>query len=121
MPVTYSLDPKRRLVLNVGTGVLTDADMCETQARMIADPAFNRDYSQLFDLTGVTEVKLTTNYLREMARATAFAPGVRRALVVKQDLLFGLSRMYQAFLGEGGEGFQVFRTRAEADAWVALS
>jgi hypothetical protein len=120
MPVSYSIDPAQGLVTNVGTGVLTDADMRETQQRMIADADFRSTYSQLFDLTDVTEVRLTSSYLREMADATAFAPSSRRALVVTQTLLYGLSRMFQAFLGDQGEAFRVFRSRAEAESWLDL-
>jgi len=120
MPVSYSIDPAQGLVLNIGTGVLTDADMRETQQRMIADADFRSTYSQLFDLTDVTDVRLTSPYLREMADATAFAPGSRRALVVTQTLLYGLSRMFQAFLGDHGEAFRIFGSRADAEAWLDL-
>jgi hypothetical protein len=118
MPVTYSIDPVERLVRNVGFGVLTDNDMRETQRRMVADPEFHPGYSQLFDLTAVSEIRLTTAWIREMANASAFAPGARRALIVNQALLYGLSRMFQAYLGEGGEAFGVFYTRQEAEAWL---
>jgi hypothetical protein len=89
-----------------------------TQKRMKADPEFRPEYSQLFDLTLVTDVRISSAYLQEMASATAFAPGARRALVVSQTLLYGLSRQFQGLLGDKGEEFRVFHTRPEAEWWI---
>jgi hypothetical protein len=79
MHVTYSIDHARRLVTNVATGILSDDDMREAQAKMRGDPEWNASYSQLFDLTAVSDVRISTDYLRTMAANTAFAPGARRA------------------------------------------
>ena len=118
MPVTYSIDHARRLVTNLATGILSDDDMREAQAKMRGDPEWNACYSQLFDLTAVSDVRISTDYLRAMAANTAFAPGARRALVVNKPVLFGLSRMYQVFLGDAGNDFGVFYNRQEAEDWL---
>jgi len=47
----------------------------------------------------------------------ALCPGLLLAVVAPGDLLFGLSRMWQANLDEECRAM-VFRTRTEAQAWI---
>lgn len=118
MPVSYSIDPRRRLVVNVASGVLTAEDMRNLQSRVAADPAFQPTFSQLFDMTAVTEVAITASQLQALAEATLFAPATRRATVLRKTVLVGMARMFQAHIRDRGDFFQVFDTRAEAEKWL---
>jgi len=119
MPTSYKIDQARRLVLSEGSGLLTMPDLLAHQDKLAGDPDFSADYSQLYDLTQVTDVEVTPNDLRRLAQRSVFLPNARRAVLVSSDVLFGLSRMFEMFRESLGEtGIRVFRDHAEALAWV---
>src|SRR5258708_16593245 len=119
MPTSYKIDKARRLVLSEGSGLLTMPDLLAHQDKLASDPDFSADYSQLYDLTQVTDVEITPNDVRRLAQRSVFLPNARRAVLVSSDVVFGLSRMFEVFRESLGEtGIRVFRDRAEALAWL---
>src|SRR5260221_13906685 len=119
MPTSYKIDQARRLVLSEGSGLLTMPDLLAHQDKLAGDPDFASDYSQLYDLTQVTDVELTPKNLRRLPQRSLFLPNARRAIVVSRDVVFGLSRMFEMFRESLDEsGIRVFRDRAEALTWV---
>lgn len=58
--------------------------------------------------------------LQALAKATARhrPAGARAAVLATDDLAFGLSRMYEAFVGDTSDRFRVFRAREEALSWL---
>ncbi len=85
------------------------------QDKLLNDPDFVPDFSQLMDFTHVTEVALTSEDLRRIADRSIFSPDSRRAILVSSDLVFGLSRMFEIFRDILGEkGIRVFRNLEEA-------
>jgi hypothetical protein len=119
MSAEYRIDKKRRLVLSTGSGVFTMADSLAHQDKLLHDPDFAPDFCQLWDLSLVTEVQLTSDDLRRLAQRPVFSPDSRRAVLVSSDLAFGLSRMFAIFREILGEtGIRVFRDRGEALDWV---
>lgn len=106
-------------MMSTGSGVLTLADLLAHQEKLLADPDFSADFSQLWDLTHVTKVELTTEELRRLAARSIFSSASRRAILATSDLVFGLSRMFEIFreiLGE--KGIRVFRNLDDALDWV---
>jgi hypothetical protein len=119
MPTFYKIDKERRLVMSTYSGVLTAADALGHQKNLLDDPDFDPSFSQLFDVTHVTDVRLTTEDVRRLAQRTVFSPDSRRAILVSNDLQFGLSRMFGVFRENMGEkGIRVFRNLEEALEWV---
>lgn len=119
MPARYTIDKERRLVMSVGTGVLTAADMLVHQRQLKKDPDFDPDFSQLSDFTAVTAVDIRGEEVRALAVASIFSPTSRRAMLVATDEQFGLSRMFSALREARGEhGIRVFRDRDEALRWL---
>ena len=100
MPVTYAIDPARRLVLNTGYGILTDADLRATQRRMVEDPAFQPSYSQLFDLTSYTRHigRDTTGNLLSKAALLERSRSYMKGLITIEKSAHGTD----SFLGEFG-------------------
>ena len=77
--------------------------------------------AELVDLREVTDVSLSPDTIHSSARWELHAAQARRAVVAPTDVLFGLARMYQSYVGEPAESqFRVFRTLAPALAWVGL-
>ncbi len=121
MPASYIIDKERRLVLSSGTGVLTVEDIQGHMDGLSRDPDFDPDFSQLVDFSQITVVELSPDDIRRFAKRTIFSSQSRRALFVKNDLQFGLARMFEIHRELNGEtGIRVFRNFDEAMDWVLI-
>ena len=123
MPLRYTIDPERELILTTGEGVLTDKDVLDLKARILADPLYRNELRELSDVRGVTELHVTpqgiaafTGFDREHADKTQ---GRRLALVASKDLVFGMARMYEGLSPEESP-VGVFRSMDEAKEWLGV-
>ena len=122
MPAFYKIDKERKLVLSSGSGVLTREDVLGHQDRLSQDPDFDPSFSQLSDFTHITKVDLTPEDVRLAAKRNIFSPQSRRAMVVNNDLQYGLARMFEIHRELAGEkGIRVFRKIEEALDWVFIT
>lgn len=121
MPATFEIDHDHRLVRSRAWGVLVDDDLAYTQSGVREDPRFEANYRQLFDFTEVTDVRVTREGLSALATRTPFAPTSRRAIVVANDLSFGMARMYQMLAARDPEYFRVFRSLSSAREWLEIA
>jgi hypothetical protein len=119
MPAFYKIDKERRIVLSSGAGVLTRTDIQEHMDRLSNDSDFDPNYSQIVDFTQLSGVDIEPEDVRQFAERNIFSPRSRRAFVVKDDLQYGLARMFEIHRELNGEtGIRVFRTIDEALDWV---
>jgi hypothetical protein len=119
MPAFYKIEKERRLVLSSGTGVFSKEDALFHQNRLLADPDFDPNFSQLLDFTHITHIDLSAADIQQLALRNIFSPDSRRAILVTNDLAFGLGRMYGSLRESAGEhGIRVFRSLEEALEWV---
>ena len=77
MPVTLSIDPKRRLTITTGAGVVTDAEFIDARQRLLADPTFDLDYDRIWDFHAVTESRVSDEV---MARLVAGSPPSKKPI-----------------------------------------
>ena len=120
MPITYEIDPDQRLVVTRIWGPATEDEVTEHNQKLRTDPRFDPHFRQLADMSGVTELLVSTKVIQETAHDQFFAPGARRAFVATDDAAFGLARMF-ALHAEGlGQTIHVFRDRVAAEAWLGL-
>ncbi|HKQ60476.1 MAG TPA: hypothetical protein VJS92_04275 [Candidatus Polarisedimenticolaceae bacterium] len=101
MPLDYSIDPARRLVVARGRGILTDGDVFRYQLEVWSRPEI-AGYDELVDVSEVTEIaQPPAQRMRELAKLSAEmdgdAPASRLAIVAPSDHAFGLGRMYEAY------------------------
>jgi hypothetical protein len=120
LAVTYTIDPRNRLVQSHASGLVTAEDFLEHGKRLAEDPAFDPSFDQILDLREATQVELPTPALKGMASLRLFTAGSRRALVASRDLAFGLARMYESLRADAPESIKAFRTMEEARAWLGL-
>jgi hypothetical protein len=122
MPCDCEIDLARGLVKVRAWGVLTPADVMATRSKFTTHPAFRSDWSQLYDLREVTNIAATGSAIQEVADASVFGPGSRRAFVAPRDESFGLSRMFATYreIAGGREQIEVFRSIEEAEKWLGL-
>lgn len=121
MSASYKIDKKRRLVLSSGDGVLTKADLLGHMDQLSNYPDFDPDFSQVLNFRQINGLELGPEDVRQLAQRNIFSPRSRRAFVVKDDLQFGLARMFEIHRELKGEtGIRVFRTFDEAMDWILV-
>jgi hypothetical protein len=120
MPATYIIDADRQLVTSLLVGPVTEAEVYDHNERLRTDPNFDPGYRQLADMSGVSEVLVSTGLIVNTARDQFFSPGVPRAFVACEDASFGMARMYAAHAESLGQTVKVFRDRGDAERWLGL-
>jgi hypothetical protein len=120
MPVKYTIDPSRKLVLSEISDPATESEVLEHNRLLRSDPLFDPSYQQLADMSGVTELLVPTSVVKETARDSFFSPGVRRAFVATEDGSFGMARMFALHAESQGQLVEVFRDRRKAEEWLGL-
>lgn len=121
MSGAYTIDLERSLVRSRGWGVLTDRELLAHARALTVDPHFAPNFRQLADLREVTDVQITAATIKEMVRLNPFWAGARRALVITNDVLFGMARMYQILKDESPDELQIFRNMEDALQWLGLA
>jgi hypothetical protein len=120
MPITYEIDSTRRLVTTRLWGAVSAEEIYEHNRELRSDPAFDPSYRQCADMTGVTEVTVSTAVINDTALDQFFTPGTRRAFVASDDGVFGMARMYALRAENLGQTIQVFRELGPAKEWLGV-
>ena len=118
MPMSFTIDPARKVVFTTVFDELTEQDVKDYQERLLRDPKFNPEYSQLMDATTLKTVRLTSLSTDRLLRTRPFKRTARCAVIASSDLAFGISRMIELHCEEQGIAFRGFRSRPEAEAWL---
>lgn len=121
MPIEYSIDHERRLVLARGIGTLTDQDVFGYQSEVWSRSEV-AGFDELMDMTAVTKIALPSmDRVRSLAQLSAGmdspSPRSKFAIVAPSDLAFGLGRMYEMYRemeAKSNKEIGVFRTLEEA-------
>ena len=120
LPISYDIDEGERLVTSRLWGAVTEDEVYGHNRELRSDPRFNPGYRQLVDMTGITEVRVSTSMISNTARDQFFTPGTRRAFVASDDAVFGMARMF-ALQAEGdGQTIEVFRDPQKAEEWLGF-
>ena len=108
-------------------GEVDGPELLDANRAALADDRFPAVRAQLCDMRTVSFFDITREEIREIVeldlRASARAPLCRRvAIVAEEDLIYGFARMYEMTLDGRVPGWEVgvFRTRAEATAWLVV-
>jgi len=116
MGFLFEFDPGNKVLLVRVEGQLTDELLAETQ-RAIREYSIATDArAGISDFSPVTEVALSTAFVRELAKQDPAMADARRPriLVTPTAVAFGLARMFQ-MLGESARTLlEVVRTLDEA-------
>ena len=121
MSISSSIDKSRDLTIFKVSGVLS-FDQALPEVKAFYDGAPTKHV--LWDLTDTTEIRFTSE---EVEAISSFGPryeGKREtgktAFVARQDILFGLSRMFEIHsrINEAPYPIKVFRELDEAYQWI---
>lgn len=117
MSAQYRIDVGQRLVITEVWDECSDADIERVHRALRADPAFVPTFDQILDLRRVRSVVAAGSSIRR-AGAGVYASGVRRAVVTRAGLLYGIARMFAAGAEAYGHVVGIFATPHEAEAWL---
>jgi hypothetical protein len=120
MPLSYLINKQRRLVTSTASGVVTYSDITTHQSRLKNDPDFDSTFDQLVDGTAVTQIELTTDNVRAIARQRLFAAGSRQAFATSSEFAYGMARMFELYRDSAGTGrlVRVFNGLEAAQEWL---
>ena len=125
MPISYRIDSRCNLVLTTADGVLTDDDVLDHKRKLTADPNFKAGMCEITDIRDVTEFRVTVEGVNKMvATDSANASGLaeyKLAIIAKQDVVFGMARMYQTLTEGNVPNVRVFRDHEEAARWLGIA
>ena len=66
MPITYTIDRARKLILTRAWGVLSDDDLLQHKARLAGDPLATPDLRELSDVRDITQLAVTPKGVRAL-------------------------------------------------------
>jgi hypothetical protein len=122
MPVTYKLDPVAEVVETRCTGGATLDEVLAHFRELEADPSLPEKLHVLLDLAEMTSLP-DRDQLKQVTRAVDQLSDRLRwgacAIVASRDALYGMSRMFEVFAEGLFAQTHVFRSREEAERWLA--
>ena len=110
-------------VITTYSGVFTDDELLQS-ARERTTPIERVDSYRylLSDFTDVTDFKISTEAIRDVAvltdRMTQRNPRIQVALVLPTDVEYGTGRMWQSLAKDGDRRAVVVRSMEEAVTWL---
>ena len=123
MPVTFTIDAKRRLTITTGEGVVTDEEFLRAREQLLADPAFDPLFDRIWDFYAVTEARVSEDVV---ARLVAASPNsekpICRAVVVSERatpmkaILDFINHTRQA-----NRGIAAFPGLDQAEKWITAA
>lgn len=121
MPI-YPEIVNNKYVLLRGEGLVIGSEIVEANAQLYSDPEYkNVAGFQLWDLTALTVLKMSGQEHQQAAKQDKEALSIYAHIVVaiagKTEQVYGVSRMYAGYAPDGVTTM-VFRSRAEAEAWI---
>jgi hypothetical protein len=123
VPIHYTIDVARGVVLVAMSGVVDPADTLRFLEQLAAEPSLRPAMPQLLDLTRVgapPTVAESESVARGFARLRHRFEGARCAVVVADPLAFGAIRQFAAMAASAAVEVRPFLDPREAERWLAL-
>jgi hypothetical protein len=122
MALRYIIDKEHQLVVVIGSGLVTAAEIKALIEQGPKDPDFNVDFNEFVDLRAVTGFDLSGDQVRMLARWKLYSPKSRRAFLASDPHVFGVGRMWEAYaeFSHATSQIQVFYELAPALEWLGL-
>lgn len=119
MPIFYYMHTKKKIVVSVGSGVLTLAEAFLHQKLLNNDKGFDPKFTHLIDMTGIQRFEVKAEEARRLAQKEPFSALSRLALLAVTPLMLKTAeRVQEAYRWEGRE-VKVFFSRSEAMKWLS--
>ena len=120
MPVTFTIDAKRRLTITICAGVVTDEEFLRAREQLLEDPAFDPAFDRIWDFYAITEARVSEAVVAQLVAASPNSEKpICRAVVVSERaapmkaILDFINRIRQT-----NRGIAAFPDRDSAEKWV---
>lgn len=125
MPISYHFDSSRGLILTSARDTLTVDEVLAHKAALLADERLRPGFKELSDVRGVRGLNLGLAEMRRLAvfdsQHKAEFGAYKLALVVPENFVFGMARMYQQLTEENLPEVGVFRSVEQAAEWLGVA
>ena len=82
MPALVTIDVKRKLVITVCSGTVTDKEFVQARKQVLADPTFDPSFDRLWDFSTVTGAMVSDETIAHLVETSPFMGDISRAVVV---------------------------------------
>jgi hypothetical protein len=121
MPISYEVDEAKSLLVMALVGEVSMLEITTFQKDLATDALTLACAKCLVDLELSIPVDGSPSWMRNIAGRNPTKTNLTKmAIVAPDDLRYGLSRAYQAYVNEVPYEIHVFKTRSEADDWLEL-
>jgi hypothetical protein len=123
MPITYTIDKQRRFILRIISGAATSDEILASLAEVLKHPDYHPGMKSLTDLRAIQhyaspqEVRQIANFI--LGREEEVRGG-KAAIVVSQDVSFGMARMLEMLTESSQLSIRVFKNLKEAYEWLEI-
>ena len=122
MPVKLNYEYEGAGAVLIGSGTVTGDELRHCNDQMYAPDRIHRLRYQLCDFREITDFEVSSDELRSIAQqdnaAATQNPDITIAIVANRRVIYGMARMWQAFVDEASFNTHVFRTMDEAQVWL---
>ena len=122
MPIQIKYVDQDRGVEYVHSGIVTGADIIDANNRIYSNENFKKQRYQIIDRRNCDKFIVSDDEIRIVAEqdkaAAKINPNIILALISVSNLQYGISRMYQAYIGEDGFETEIFQDRESAERWI---
>ena len=122
MPIRYTVDRERAVLVARASGDLTDADLLDYAMALQGDDTTSEARHELVDLRDIQSGDgVTSSGVRRLAefwRDAGVSDG-KLAIIAESPVSYGMSRMYQTLRDDGPDRIEVFRSEEDAWKWLA--
>ena len=123
MPITYTIDKQRRSIHRVISGTVTSDEILASLTEILKHPDYQPGMKSLTDLRAIQhyaspqDVRQIANFI--LGRGDEVRGG-KAAIVVAQDVSFGMARMLELLTESSPLSIGVFRDLKEAYEWLGI-
>lgn len=119
----YEVDERARLVVATFEGDLSDNDLFDYLAHMLAHTKYSAGWGSLIDLTPAVSISVTTAGVQRMRALPLYMEerlhGARAAVLVPPNsAAFDMARLYEKMGESRGYDVKVFTDRERAMQWL---
>ncbi len=124
MPIQFEILEDLRLRLATASGALEDEGFVKTFESYWRSPQYDKTLNVLYDFRRLSKFEVYTSTVQDLAELSLTVhrdpTGVKTAVVAPVDVVYGVIRMYQAFVDRSPNSFAVFREMADALEWLEV-
>ncbi len=122
MPIEIRYTDDRKGLDFCAVGSVTGKEIVESAKEIYREEGFLNLRYWIVDRSRCTNYEVSADEVRLIAeldkKAAKENPDLITAIISETDLQYGMSRMYETFVGESGFKTELFKDRESAEKWI---